>query len=144
MIESVTAHGFIGPRPFGRGMKIDRQEIIGLVTALEAWLDTDHEERLMRYGVRFSAIERAVQGVSGVKGTKVVPNNSYYGLLLHVVLDTGELGKTASDVLDELLDGTPRIRLDAEGDDTLTVNVHTLNEGEEHVIADRLRDTLDV
>ena len=144
MIESVTAHGFIGPRPFGRGMKVDRQEIIGLVTALEAWLDTDHEERLVRYGVRFSAIERAVRGVSGVKGTKVVPTNSYYGLLLHVVLDTGELGKTASDVLDELLDGTPRIRLDAEGDDTLTVNVHTLNEGEEDVIADRLRDILDV
>ena len=144
MIEAVTAHGFIGPRPFGRGMKVDRQEIVGPVTALEAWLDIDHEERLVRYGVRFSAIEQAVQGVSGLKETKVVTTNNFYGVSLHLVLDTGKLDKTAADVLNELLEGTPRIRLAAEGDDTLTVNVHTLNEGEEHVIADRLRDILDV
>ena len=144
MIEAVTAHGFIGPRPFGRGMKVDRQEIIGLVTAVEAWIDTDHEERLVGYGVRFSAIERAMEGVSGVKETKVVPTSSFYGLLLNVVLDTNVLGKTADVVNDELLEGPPRIRLAVEGDDTLTVNVHTLNEGEENVIAERLRELLDV
>ena len=144
MIQAVTAHGFIGPRPFGRGMKADRQEIVGLVTALEEWVKTDHEERLVRYGVRFSAIERAVQGVSGVKETRVVPTNNFVGLMLHLALDTDKLGKTATDVFNELLDTTPRIRLAVEGEDTLTVNVHTLNEGEEHIIADRLRDLLDV
>ena len=144
MIEAVTAHGFIGPRPFGRGMKADRQEIVGLVTALEEWIDTDHEERLVRYGVRFSAIERAVQGVSGVKETRVVPTDNFVGLMLHLALDTDKLGKTATDVFNELLETTPRIRLAVEGEDTLTVNVHTLNEGEEHIIADRLRDLLDV
>ncbi len=144
MIEAVTAHGFIGPRPFGRGMKADRQEIVGLVTALEEWVNTDHEERLVRYGVRFSAIERAVQGVSGVKETRVVPTDNFVGLMLHLALNTDKLGKTATDVFNELLETTPRIRLAAEGDDTLTVNVHTLNEGEENVVADRLRDILDV
>jgi L-seryl-tRNA(Ser) seleniumtransferase len=144
MIEAVTAHGFIGPRPFGRGMKMDRQEIIGLVTAIDMWINTDHEERLVRYGARFSAIERAVQGVSGVRETKVVPTNNFVGLMLHVVLNTDKLGKSAEEVYDEVLNGAPRIRLATEGDDTLTVNVHTLNEGEEHIIADRLRDVLDV
>ena len=144
MIEAVTAHGFIGPRPFGRGMKADRQEIVGLVTALEEWLNTDHEERMVRYGVRFSAIERAVQGVSGVKETTVVPTNNFVGLMLHLALNTDKLGKTATDVFNELLETAPRIRLAVEGEDTLTVNVHTLNEGEEHIIADRLRDLLDV
>ena len=38
LIGAVTAHGFIGTRSFGRGMKADRQGIIGLVTALESWL----------------------------------------------------------------------------------------------------------
>ena len=144
MIEAVTAHGFIGPRPFGRGMKADRQEIIGLVTALEEWLNTDHEERLVRYGVRFSAIERAVQGVSGVRETRVVQTNNFVGLMLHLALNTDKLGKTATDVFNELLETTPRIRLAVEGEDTLTVNVHTLNEGEEHIIAERLRVVLDV
>ena len=144
MIDAVTAHGFIGPTPFGRAMKVDRQEIIGLVAAVEAWVETDHEERLVRYGVRFGAIERAVQGVAGVKETKVVPVSNFVGLMLHVILDTDKLGKSANDVFEELLGGSPRIRTAVEGDDTITVNVHTLNEGEENIIADRLRELLDV
>ena len=114
-----------------------------MVAALEAWLDEDHEERLVRYGVRFSAIEQALRGVSGVKQTRVVPVSTFVGLMLHVVLDTEKLGKTAEDVFDELLEGTPRIRLATQGDDTLTVNVHTLNDGEEQAIAERLRTILD-
>jgi L-seryl-tRNA(Ser) seleniumtransferase len=144
MIDAVTAHGFIGPTPFGRGMKVDRQGIVGLVTALEAWIDTDHEERLVRYGVRFSAIERAVGGVAGVTETKIVPVSSYVGLMLHVVLDTDKLGKSADDVYEDLIEGTPRIRVAVEAEDTISVNVHTLNEGEEDIIAARLHDLLDV
>jgi uncharacterized pyridoxal phosphate-dependent enzyme len=144
LIDAVTAHGFVGPTPFGRGMKVDRQEIIGLVAALEIWIDTDHEERLVGYGSRFSAIERATEGVSGVKETKVVPVNNFVGLMLHVVLDSDKLGKSAGDVYEELLEGTPRIRVAVEGDDAITINPHTLNEGEEFIIAERLRDLLDV
>ena len=145
LVQAASAHGFIGPRPLGRGMKIDRQEIVGLVIALEDWLSMDHEERLVSYGSRFSVIERGLEGASGVKQAKVVPVDNFVGLLLHVVLDTERLGKSAQDIAGELLDGTPRIRLGpVGGDDTLVVNVHTLNEGEEHIIADRLRDLLDV
>ena len=144
LIEAVTAHGFIGTRSFGRGMKADRQGIIGLVTALEEWISVDHEERMVQYGAKFSAIEQAVQRVSGVKETKVVPISTFYGLVLHVVLDTDKLGKSADDVYNELLQGTPRIRLATVGDDTLTVNAHTLLDGEEQVVGERLRDILDV
>ena len=63
------------------------------------------------------------------------------GLLLHVVLDTERLGKSAQDIAGELLDGTPRIRLRlVEGDDTLVVNVHTLDEREEQAITERMRE----
>ena len=43
---------------------------------------------------------------------------------------------------DELDAGNPRIWLYTEGVDTFVINVHTLNEGEEQVIADRLRSAL--
>ena len=124
-------------------MKMDRQEIAGLVVAVEDWINTDHEERLVGYGARFSVIERGLEGALGVKEAKVVPVDNFVGLLLHIVLDTERLGRSAQDVTGELLDGTPRIRLGAaEGDDTLVVNVHTLNDGEEHAIADRMRQLL--
>ena len=143
LIEAVTAHGFIGPRPLGRGMKMDRQEIVGLAVAVEAWVNTDHEQRLVDYGAKFSVIEDALRGASGVKETKVMATGNYYSLMLGVVLDTEKLGKNAEQVNEELLDGSPRIRLaGAEGDDTVTINVHTLLEGEERIIADRMRELL--
>ena len=143
MVRAAAAHGFIAPRTLGRGMKLDRQEIVGLVVAVEDWIAMDHEERLVRYGAKFSVIERALEGVSVVKGTKVAPVNNFVGLLLHVIIDTDKLGKSAQDVAQELLDGTPRIRLGAvEGNDTLVINVHTLNEGEEQTIGDRMREIL--
>ena len=72
-----------------------------------------------------------------------MPTGNYYSLILGVVLDTDRLGRSAEQVNEELLDGSPRIRLAAtEGDDTLTINVHTLLDGEERVIGDRMRELL--
>ena len=143
LVKAAVAHGFIGPTPLGRGMKIDRQEIVGLVVALEEWFRTDHEERMVGYGAKFSVIEDALKGAGGVKQTKVVPVETFISLVLHVVIDKDKLGKSAEEVGRELLDGTPRVRLaPEEGDDTLVVNVHTLNDGEEQAIAERMREVL--
>lgn len=147
LVRAVQSLGFIpmhegDGRPFGRGMKIDRQEIIGLVAAVEAWVTMDHEERLLSYGSKFSVIERKLQTVSAVRQTKVVPNNDYWSLGLQITLDIDALGKSARDVLDELDSGVPRIRMRAAGDDILTVNPHTLRDGEEVILAERLRSVL--
>ena len=115
----------------------------GLTVAVEAWINADHEQRMVDYGAKFSVIEDALKGASRVKETKVVTVSNYYSLLLGVVLDTEKLGKNAGQVTDELLEGSPRIRLTAPTeDDTLLVNAHTLLDGEERDIADRLRDLL--
>ena len=143
LIDAVTAHGFIGPRPLGRGMKMDRQEIVGLAVAVEAWVNADHEQRLVNYGAKFSVIEDALKNASGVKETKVIPTSNFHALMLGIVLDMGQLGKNAEQVTDELLEGSPRIRLTTpQDDDTLLINAHTLNDGEEGAIADRLRELL--
>ena len=142
LIEAVTHHGFISERSLGRGMKLDRQEILGLVAAIDDWLTMDHEERLVGYGARFTAIEDGLRGASNVKSTQTVSNSSFWGVSLHVSLDTGALGKTAHDVADELLNGSPRVRTDVVDDDTLRICVHNLNEGEEQIIAEQLSSLL--
>ena len=142
LIEAVAAHGFIGPQPFGRAMKMDRQEIVGLVAAIDGWLTMDHEERLIGYGDSFSVIESGLEGVPTVRKAQVAPNNSYVGLQLDVVLDTEAYGNNASHVVDELDQGSPRIRVTAPEDDTVTINVHNLAEGDDQIIADRLRAVL--
>lgn len=142
LIEAVVAHGFIGPRPIGRGMKLDRQEIIGLVTALDAWFAMDHEKRWLEYNARYSAMAQKLSGLSKVKETKVVKNKSHMMGAFHLVINKESLGKNAQQIAKELDEGTPRIKVSASGEDTIIINVYTLNEGEEQIIADRLRALL--
>ena len=63
-------------------------------------------------------------------------------LSLHVTLEKEGLGKDARQLSEELLDGSPRIRVAVLGDDTIAIVAHTLNDGEETVIADRLHGLL--
>ncbi len=141
LIEAVTAHGFIGPRPFGRGMKVDRQEIIGLVAALDAWFDMDHEKRSQEQDRRYATIAQKLAGIENVS-TKVVPGRGHSLSSLRVTFNPEALGKDAKQVVKELNAGNPRIRVAAHGNEALGINAYTLNEGEEHIVASTLRDLL--
>ena len=147
MVDAAASHGFVafqhqGGRAFGRPMKVDRQEIIGVAAALEAWLTMNHEDRLLGYEDKLSTLQRGLRGTTHIMSAKIVRNGNYWGAGLQVALDSDSLGMSAQQVADELDEGEPCILVNVEGDDTLAVNVHTLNEGEEQIIADRLNELL--
>jgi L-seryl-tRNA(Ser) seleniumtransferase len=142
LIQAVAAHGFIGPRPLGRGMKIDRQEIIGLTVALDQWFTMDHEERFDEYRKKFAVIERAIEGAPGVEETKEVATPRYWGVELHVVVNAAEAARSARELIEALDAGDPCIKVGGEDEDTVVVRVDNLEEGDEHTIAQRLRALL--
>ena len=72
----------------------------------------------------------------------MVRNSNFWGVTLHVEIDVEGLGMDANGVAAKLDEGDPCILVNVDGDDTLGINVHTLNEGEEHVIAERLSGVL--
>jgi len=95
----------------------------------------------MEYDRKMTTIEQGLRGLEGVQ-TKIVNNKRFWAVTLQVTLDTNITGQTAQDIADKLDKGNPRIWVMSEGRDTLTINVHTLNQGEESIIADRLREII--
>ena len=138
----MRAHGFIGPRPVGRGMKVDRQEVIGLVTAIDIWLSTDHGKRSAAQDARYAALAQGIKDIPGVSCEVRYHEKSHTLSDLHVTFDAARIGKDASQVVNALDAGTPRIKVNAHGKETLVMNAYTLNEGEEYVIAKALRKLL--
>ena len=146
LVDAVVAQGFIGFhtggfRAIGRPMKVDRHGVVAVVAALKRWLTMDHESRLLGIEEKLSTIRRGLQGVPNVRASLVRLQN-YWGSSLEVVMDTRALGKSAEEVVDELANGNPRVWVTAKSDDTLEVNAHTLNEGEEKIVSERLRSVL--
>jgi L-seryl-tRNA(Ser) seleniumtransferase len=142
LIEVVRQHGFIGPRPVGRGMKVDRQEIIGLVTAIDIWLSTDHDKRLKEQDARYAALEHELESVNGVSCEVHYGEKSHTLSNLHVNIDAAITGKDAAEIVQALDAGTPRIKVNAQGKEALVINAYTLNAGEEYIIANALRHIL--
>lgn len=142
-VEAAVGHGFIAPgKPFGRGMKMDRQEIVGLVTAVSEWFAMDHEERLLTAGEKLGVIQDAARGLDAVKNASISPIDNFVGIILNVEIDTQALGRNAQAVSDELDAMNPRIRVVADGDDTLVFVAHNLTDGEPEIVAESLRTTL--
>ena len=145
LIEAVSAQSFVsyhydGGNAIGRPMKIDRHEIIGVVTALEDWFTMDHEERFLEYDSRFAVIDDALRDIDGVS-TRLVDIPYYIPQVMYIDLDESVVGKTADDIHAELDTGTPRIWVGSV-DGSLTVVTNCMTDEETAFVAERLREAL--
>ena len=146
LMEAVADHGVIGfynpdGRSFGRGFKIGRHDVIGLVAALEWWLNADHDERHAKDEALLANMQQALENTEGIGKMEIVHVGAHTGSTLHVGIDSEVAGKDARQVVAELDGGVPRIRVGGS-DDSIIIHGHTLNEGEEEIVIDRLKAVL--
>ena len=146
LMDAVADHGYIGfynpdGRSFGRGFKIGRHDVIGLVAALEWWLNADHAERHAKDEATLAGMQQALENTEGVGEMEIVHVGAHTGSTLHVGVDSEVAGKDAGQVVAELNNGVPRIRVGGS-DDSIIIHGHTLNEGEEEIVIDRLKAVL--
>jgi L-seryl-tRNA(Ser) seleniumtransferase len=140
LVQAAALHGFIGfesspYRTFGRPMKLDRQEIVAVVTALREWMTMDHQARFAAYARR---VRRLQDELESVPHLQLVPDGSPATGLR--VLLSGQL-KSAAEVAGALQDGDPSIWVRSlQG--AIVVSVVTLEDGDEQVIADRVKSLL--
>ena len=136
-LNNFIAHDVQDNQNLGRGYKVDRQEIIAVVTAVKEWFTINHEERLAEEEQKIQAIIRDMGGLPHVKAELVWERNALH-MYLHITLDEQALGKTAEQIRDELLEGDPVLYLSAT-ENTLRVAVFLLGEGEQEEVAEILR-----
>jgi uncharacterized pyridoxal phosphate-dependent enzyme len=127
----------------GRGMKVGKEEIMGLVAAVHRFLDQDETEELAAWERQAATIARAVEGLPGVRASIVAqepPAAPWIVPRAYVRLEAGA-PMTEERLARELEAGDPpimtrRTRLGVMFDPM------TLEPGEEDLIAHRLRDLL--
>src|SRR5687768_131858 len=57
----------------GRGMKVNKEEILGMYVALEKYINRDHEKEWKMWEDRITVIDDAVKNINGVITEKTVP-----------------------------------------------------------------------
>ena len=131
----------------GRGNKLDRDEIVGMITAVEDWLVRDHDAEWKKWLGWLRVIEKKVATISGLSTKIVEPtnlNNKYP--VLHIVWDPEKYPVTSFEIAEELGRNKPRIALgnrdEADGTTSIQVTPGHMQEGEHLIVADRIYGVL--
>jgi L-seryl-tRNA(Ser) seleniumtransferase len=127
---------------FGRSMKVGREEIVGLLVALQRYVAGSDEEDLERWQRLLDPIERELDGVAGISVCRQVPDHKPVPSL-RVVLD-GDDGRRAYAVVNRLLNGEPAIAVDQSHAEhgRLAVNPQGITSKEAVIVGRRLRQEL--
>jgi len=122
----------------GRAMKVGKEEIVGLLTAIELYLKADHDAERRELDRRAAYIINAINN-SRLRATLDVPAIANH--VPHVQIDWD--GKqTAADAVRLLLQGNPSIAVAERAERGLTVSVWMMRPGEHKIVAKRLLEVL--
>ncbi|MFH1486327.1 MAG: aminotransferase class V-fold PLP-dependent enzyme, partial [Chloroflexota bacterium] len=144
LVQAAYVQTFVGfealeRRTFGRPLKVDRQEAMGVIVALREWMAMDHKARVKTQEKRAARIMDALKDLSNV-GVRRVPSTGN-ATRLAIDLNEAALGKSALKVQEALCRGNPRVWVKVLGP-ALMLATQTLRDGEDQIVARRLREEL--
>jgi len=126
----------------GRGMKVGKEEVMGLVAAVARYLRIDHDAERKELDRRAAHIIDTVKGISTVQCDINVPEIANHVPHVKVRWDEGTVGTSPKQVIDDLLNGEPAIAISRNGKDGVSISVWQMQPGEAEVVATRLHEAL--
>jgi L-seryl-tRNA(Ser) seleniumtransferase len=129
----------------GRALKVGKEDMVALLAAVERYVRTDHKAEWREWERRLGVIEEALRGVPTLRCERVVPPVANHVPHLLLTWDEKRSKLTPARLARELAGGDPPIQLGrvaGTGDKGAPVSVFTLQEGEERIVAERLKAIL--
>jgi len=141
-IEAVRANGSPHAR-LARPMKVGKEEIAGLVRAVELYLATDHEAQARAWAEIVAGWVRDLGMVNGLT-LEALPTNEAGQPIprARVSVDAARTGVSAEELRRRLWDGDPRVLVLADGADAFFLTPDTLSGSEAAMLPARLRAAL--
>jgi uncharacterized pyridoxal phosphate-dependent enzyme len=146
LIEAARLNTLPHSDTIGRGMKVNKEEMVAMLVALETYLAHDHEAEWRRWEEYIERIRQEVLAVAGIRAERFVPElaNAVPHLRIEWQQDQDRVRMTPDAVVQALRDGDPSIEPVPlpPGTPHVEISSWTLQPGEELIVARRLREVL--
>lgn len=144
--KDLVAYALLNNSPhedtLGRSQKVGKEEIIGMVKALELYLNEDHDALAKEWQDRLNGISRELTKVPGVTTSFFTPDIANHVPHMHIIWDS-KISLSPRDVSKLLRSSQPAIVIGGgEGRPGLTMNSFMLQPGEDKVVAEQLSKIL--
>lgn len=140
IVEGCRANGSPGTA-IGRPMKVGKEELIGLLAAVEWYLGSDEATVLAGYE---ATVRRLVEGLAGLPGVSVARGYPSEAGQPHgrAVVRLAPPAPARDELVRRLWEGEPRIAVGLVDDDAIALNPQTLAPREDEVVLARLLELL--
>jgi D-glucosaminate-6-phosphate ammonia-lyase len=138
----------------GRDNKVGREEMLGLLAAVEAWVKRDHDAEWKKWLSYLDTISKRVSTIDGIETSVREPQGlSNHSPTLLVSWDSAKLHVIGEEVAEELARTKPRIALGGgsfgqnrgepdNGKTSLSITAWMMQPGDDKVVADRIYQVL--
>lgn len=128
---------------FGRSLKVGKEEIMGMLAAVEAWVERDHDAEWKIWEGWLEEIAAAVRDIPTVETEVLEPETlSNHAPRLAIRWDPDEVGVTGEEVAAHLLDTDPRVILAWGREAEVGIMPYMMTPGDSAIAAKRLSETL--
>src|SRR5256714_2885232 len=154
LIDAAKKNNSPNSNTIGRGMKVAKEEIVGLVAAVDWFLKQDDAAIDAECRGRANRIAKQLSSIPTVQTQIFIPEVANHVPHLLITYDQKRVKFTGAEIIQKLRDGKPRIELNPStggapasaglpgGPNTIVVGVWMLQPGEDMVVAKRLREVL--
>jgi L-seryl-tRNA(Ser) seleniumtransferase len=154
LIDAAKKNNSPNSNTVGRGMKVAKEEIVGLVAAVDWFLKQDDAAIEGECRQRADRIAKHLGAIPTVQTQIFIPEVANHVPHLLVTYDQNRIKVTGAEVMQKMREGKPRIELNPStggapasaglpgGPNTIVVGVWMLQPGEDMVVAKSLRAVL--
>ena len=137
---AAAAPGFNPYASIGRGMKVGKEEMIGLLAAVERYLKADHDGEMKELEARVTEIRDGLAGIDGLTTERYMPPIANH--VPHVLVNwtEGASPLKTGEVTGRLMQGDPPIAVSGFGERRLKISVWMMQQGEHRIVLARLRE----
>src|SRR5882724_1168978 len=154
LIDAAALNNSPNSNAVGRGMKVAKEEIIGLVAAVDWFLKQDDAVMEAEFRKRAGTIAERVQSIPTVQTRVFIPPVANHVPHLLVTYDPTRVKTTGYEVMRKMREGKPRVEINPGtggapasaglpgGENTIIIGVWMLQPGEDLIVGRRLREVL--
>ena len=132
------------PRGFniGRGMKVNKEEILAMYVALEHYINQDHEKEWKEWENGIEHIENAVKPINGITTSVSVPKLGNSTPTLKILWDNSKVKISSKELQEKLRKNEPSIEVGGGEENFINVTVWMMKRGQEKLVAKRIKEEL--
>ena len=155
LIDAARLNNSPNSNAVGRGLKVSKEDIVGMVAAVDWFLSQDDAGMEAEFRKRADRIAEEVRKVPTVETTVFIPPVANHVPHLLVTYNHDRVRTTGREVMRKMREGTPRIEINPGtggapasaglpgGENTIIVGVWMLQPGEDVIVGHRLREVLE-